>query len=467
VGASTEVRFPLLTGDPGERIEARIVVLHRNRVLQTVLIRGTVVADLAQPGDVEPIQMITEVVARARLDELAGRSRFDAAMILNHTGEGLGRLTRIAGERVDVSVPHDVDRAVSAVQAMLETLVLEPVDTIALESQRMAGLLVDLARHGRTFYDAIVLDQVGEAFATADRIQVVAAVPEAYLPVEFVYDQVAPTENAKLCPHARQALAGEIAPDACRDHAGDRKVVCPLGFWGLTKVIERHVHTPERANDVRRDFSLLCEPTSARRTLGPVGNATFAASVKVEGFRKGITAELVANLRQATSATVEPARTWKKWVRDVRKLNPSLLVILPHTLSEDGIATMEVGRSAHLGAVDIAAEHVGASPDARPIVLLLGCETGDDDLAFQRFPAAFRRNGAAIVLATLTKVLGRHAAPVADRLVRELVAQSRREEATFGDVMLAMRRALLLDGYPMVLALTAYGDADWRFGTPN
>jgi hypothetical protein len=27
-----------------------------------------------------------------------------------------------------------------------------------------------------------------------------------------------------------------------------------------------------------------------------------------------------------------------------------------------------------------------------------------------------------------------------------------------------MRRELLLDGYPMVLALTAYGDADWRFG---
>jgi hypothetical protein len=126
---------------------------------------------------------------------------------------------------------------------------------------------------------------------------------------------------------------------------------------------------------------------------------------------------------------------------------------------------MEVGKRAQLGAVDIAAEHILASPDAQPVALLLGCNTGDPLLAFQRFPAAFSRNGAAIVLATLTKVLGRHAAPVADRLVRELVAQSRQEETTFGDVMLAMRRALLLDGYPMVLALTAYGDADWRFGT--
>jgi hypothetical protein len=293
----------------------------------------------------------------------------------------------------------------------------------------------------------------------------VSAVADAYLPIEFVYDQVAPAKDAKLCPHAREALAGKAMPEGCRDHAGDRDIVCPLGFWGLTKVIERHVHSRERASEVRRDFTLLREPTAGRKALGPVGNVTFAASAKVDAFRQGITAEVVANLRASTDAEVSEAKTWKKWVSDIKKLSPSLLVLLPHTLSDGGIATMEVGKRAQLGAVDIAAEHILASPDAQPVALLLGCNTGDPLLAFQRFPAAFSRNGAAIVLATLTKVLGRHAAPVADRLVRELVAQSRQEETTFGDVMLAMRRALLLDGYPMVLALTAYGDADWRFGT--
>ncbi|HEX2282710.1 MAG TPA: hypothetical protein VHG52_13210 [Thermomicrobiales bacterium] len=463
-GASSEVRFALQTGTAGEQIEVRIIVLHRNRVLQTVLLRGPVAADPDAPNDDRSIQITTEVIARARLDDLTGRSRFDAAIVLNHTDKGLSRLTRIAGERVDISEPVDIELAVSVMQAALETFIDEPAERVSLESKQMLALFISLARQGRTFYDAIVLDQVGEEFASADRIQIVSASPEAYLPIEFVYDRTAPRPNAMLCPQARSALAKKRCPESCGTIADQASVVCPLGFWGLTKVIERHVHTPERANEVRRDFGLLREPVAGRAKLNPVGNVTFAASAKVDDFRAGMSAEVLRSLRRTTSAEVSQARTWTKWVADITKLTPSLLVILPHTLSADGIPTMEVGKRAHLGAVDIADAHVSASPDTLPIVLLLGCETGDPTLAFQQFPAAFRRKGAAIVLATLTKVLGRHAAPVATRLVAALVEQSRQEHVTFGDVMLDMRRELLLDGYPMVLALTAYGDADWRFG---
>jgi hypothetical protein len=35
-------------------------------------------------------------------------------------------------------------------------------------------------------------------------------------------------------------------------------------------------------------------------------------------------------------------------------------------------------------------------------------------------------------------------------------------EAGLGDVLRRLRRKALHDGYPMVLSIVAYGDADWR-----
>jgi hypothetical protein len=467
-GPSSEIRFALQAGNAGERIEERIIILHRNRVLQTALLRGDVVADpVAAESDAE-IEIVTEVIARAHLDDLTGRSRFDAALVLNHDEKGQSRLTRIAGERVDVAFPPvDLDEAVSLLRGELDAFINIAEDIVALESERMRKLLIYLASQGASLYGTLVDDRIGTTFAKAARIQIVAAVPEAYLPIEFVYDRVAPRDDATVCPHARQALEQGTCPPGCRDHVDDDGVVCPLGFWCLTKVIERHVHTPERAEDVRRDFSLLREPSPKRVNLGPLTNTAFAASVKVDEYKAGVAAEALKNLRAVTGAEVGLAETWEEWITGIEKLSPSLLVLLPHTLSARGIATLEVGKSAHLGSVHIKAAHVRGSPDALPIVLLLGCKTGDPKLAFQKFPAAFRRRGAAIVLATLTTVLGRHAAPVAVRIVTAMVEQSKQKDATFGDVMLDMRRKLLLDGYPMVLALTAYGDADWRFGTPD
>jgi hypothetical protein len=375
-------------------------------------------------------------------------------------------VTQIAGERVEVRFkPVDLDKAVALLRRKLDVFIDDPADTVDLESKPMRDLLIALARQGVFFYKTIVRDWDGQSIAEADRIQVVAADPDAYLPIEFVYDRVAPRKNARLCPHARRALEQGQCADECPKGADQARVVCPLGFWCLTKIIERHGHTKARARDVAWDYDLYSEPTGARRWLGPFGATSFAASSKVDDLRVGRSAELLKELRASTGATVSQARTWVKWTSDIEKLNPSLLVLLPHTLSEEGEEFLEIGKRAQLGAVEIEAYHVhSAESTTRPIVFLLGCETGDPELAFQKFPTAFRQGGAAIVLATLTPVFGHHAAPVAARIVTALVKQSTQQGITFGEVMLDVRRHLVLEGLPVVLALTAYGDADWRLG---
>jgi hypothetical protein len=97
--------------------------------------------------------------------------------------------------------------------------------------------------------------------------------------------------------------------------------------------------------------------------------------------------------------------------------------------------------------------------------VLLGCETGSSAAPFQDFVAAFRRSGAALVLGTLSEILGRQAGPVAQELTQELRRQLRDRPTPFGDVLLTVRRKLLQKGLTVVLALIAYGDADWLLET--
>jgi hypothetical protein len=114
----------------------------------------------------------------------------------------------------------------------------------------------------------------------------------------------------------------------------------------------------------------------------------------------------------------------------------------------------------------ITPDHVHARQDFQPpVVLLLGCETQNRDIPFQGFVAQFRRKGASIVVSTVSTVLGRHAARVAQELLAILQRQSQQKTSTFGEVMVKLRRQALADGIPMVLSLFAYGDADWRIGS--
>ena len=50
--------------------------------------------------------------------------------------------------------------------------------------------------------------------------------------------------------------------------------------------------------------------------------------------------------------------------------------------------------------------------------------------------------------------------PVLESLILEL-SEIEKPSAPFGEVMRAVRRQMLKTGNPIVLCLTAYGDADW------
>jgi hypothetical protein len=97
-----------------------------------------------------------------------------------------------------------------------------------------------------------------------------------------------------------------------------------------------------------------------------------------------------------------------------------------------------------------------------PVVFLLGCETAKQEASFEDFISNFASHGAAIVVASSTLVLGRQATVVAAEFVSTLKRMSKSKDKTFGDVVLSVRRTMLSKGFPMVMSVSAYGDADWR-----
>ena len=170
-----------------------------------------------------------------------------------------------------------------------------------------------------------------------------------------------------------------------------------------------------------------------------------------------------ATLQHAVHGAVSTSKDWDNWVQEVGRLNPSLLVLLPHTLLDDMDAeTLEIGGHSRLRVRKISDSHVRPDNSApEPVVMLLGCETGLADVPFESFVAAFRRHQAALVVTSLAKVVGRHAAPIAEAFIHELEHVTQNNSLPFGEIALTVRRRLVADGNLSALALAIYGDADW------
>lgn len=457
-GSSTKCSFWLRAGEEEGRLAARVAVLHEGRVLQTVVLVGKIVAGRGPVAADDEFRIDAEAAVRpfAGLDR---RTRFDAAFVVNHTTAGTPVGTAVAGEQADLFDPEGIDEKFREIRARLEEAVVAGQGFDTLDGEDTRALLVFLARQGVLLRGALQDALPNIRLVQAERLQVLSMHPEAFLPLEFVYDREAPKKNAKLCPNAADALATGRCDECPSLRNGS--VVCPAGFWSLTKIIERFRFDPARSAELPRDFRLGNAPVGDRNRLPVLKSTLFAASNRVDAHRVGTVAELRQGLKAATKRATQ-ARSWKQWTKSVARSAPPLLIVLPHTLREESEWALEIGKAQRLLAADLDEEYVGESG---PIVILLGCETAPGEVPFEEFPTQFRRAGASIVVATVTKVLGRHAAPVSAALAGALAQQAAAGPATFGDVFRSVRRDLLARGVPMVLAVIAYGDADWILTT--
>src|SRR4029450_12468861 len=269
----------------------------------------------------------------------------------------------------------------------------------------------------------------------ASHIQVLAARESAKLPIEFFYSYESPDDGAELCPDA-EAATGRGWCDACA--SGRPEYVCPSGFWALQKVIEWHAFEASAAAEHDLGSQAFAiedrrQPWRQQLWMASPPTVVLAASEKVDLVEAGSYEAMRKSI--AALAETREAADWSDWVEKI-KGSPGVLVLVPHTdKSKYDEAFLEV-RGSSLPAGKIKAEHVvGPESGCHPIVLLIGCNTDNIDLPFRSFPVKFARAGAAIVVSTVSYLLGRHATRLAVALVEEIIGGTR-SGVTFGELML-------------------------------
>ncbi len=463
-GRSNTVTFPIVARDEGDRLEMRVLVTHRGRVLQTLRLRAVV-------GEPESLSLEEEIVTRTRLDDLAGRTRFDLALVVNHTDAGAPAATAISGERAAIWWQDAIADHITSLRDRLEEIIDDVSTDTALRGDTMRQMLVALARDGAPI-SRNLRDLLGQDWSGHDgpaHIQIVSATIDAYLPLELVYDLPVPRKDAAVCPDAEASLQAGTCP-GCRSRppAEQQAYVCPLGFWALSKVIERHAFDRDASREVRAEdanYLLIPEPVTGRKSIGDLNRILYAASDRADNVATGTVAETATALARWADSGFRQADDWPAWTSAVQEMSPGLLVLLPHTdVDNDGEPVIEVGDKQLLHVVEIERHHVAVDPDVRPMVLLLGCVTSSLDYPLLKLPTSFRQGGASIVLTTLTTILGRHAGPVARMLVDAMHSLPPGTPRSFGEVAREVRLAALRDGNPMALLLAAYGDAEWQLG---
>jgi hypothetical protein len=458
-GDSGTCDFPLTLDASGIPVAAKIIVLFQKRIVEAGLLRGDVLGDEATRGG---IQLVRLVNLNANFTTHDLEQPFDYSMLVEHDGAGGSQLTGLGGENAVAVKLASLSEFVEKIDEGFRVRNWENKDLGDFAGTASTELFRYLASHGSSLYQALVSDlRGGQCLEKAQRIQVVSSVADARLPLEFCYDAAYPSANATMCPNYSQALGSGSCP-SCPGKSS--ALICPLAFWGLGRVVERHRFDREEERvPGSADFLLQLQPDSGKMLDRP-GRVLFAASNRVKLVRKDAI-EVVAQALTRSFPRMKQLESWAPWAQAIHDLAPDVIMLLPHTeldLTTSDLS-LEIGNELiKVGQID---RSMVCVPEGRtlPIVFLLGCETGAAAIGFESVAAQFRRAGAAIVVSSIANILGRHASGVAAEFVEELAALKPGTELSFGEIVRDVRRRLLLKGIPVVLAVVAYGDADWRF----
>lgn len=442
-GRSDICDFALPALKPGA-FRGTIIVLHRNRVIQTASLSGSVAPQNSVSESL--IKFKIDAVIRQDLADVEFRDPFDAAIIIGADNTR----TMVDGDRACVREMAEVTAAAARIR--------ETLDAATRQSEPNLDDMLFTCAHQGILLRKAVLDGAPPSLAQAQSIQLVAAKPEAYLPLEFCYDGRAPKGGAKVCRDV-----GDGCSTACAN-AGTASVICPLAFWGLSRVIERHAYNAREK--IETGWVLRQETSAVNKGFGGLSAALVGASAKAEDHDGVIKlADVITVLNTAGIRAVQ-VKNWSEWQEQVEGLpqnGASLLLVIGHTEvdARAGVGVLEIGGDALMRS-ELDRGFIGKG---NALAVILGCSTAGNVEGVNNFATDFRRDGAAVVIGTTTAVLGRHATPLAKALVERLAQRAGGSTSIrLGALMRDLRLHFLSKGIPIGLATVAFGDADWTFG---
>lgn len=431
---STSAVFALTTPDAGRAVAITITVLYRGRQLQRAVVTAAV-REAAVPGE-----RVRVLVQRTSTPPQPALLTTAAEVSLDATGSELRNL--VSGAAIPLS---RIEGTLDAFERRLSRTLGVDDAPESLSDPVALALLVDLARQGSGLRDQLA----GLGLDGAGAISLLVQPASRLLPLELVYTGQPPRRTGvKLCDHVDQPPP----PGQACDRASSR-VVCPYAFWALTRTIARTVLVPG-------DRAL---PAPARLDLQPV---LYAASDRADygadpaARPTEVLARAVAELFGADQ--VGRVTSWTAWRREVATRQPELLLLLAHTETDAGEASLQIGRKSFLARPDISAALVGRAP----LVLLVACASAVAGDEFGTLAGTFTARGAAAVVGLLTKLSGSQGARAAAATLTALLAAGRAEAdgRGLGLALAQARRDLVSQGLLVGMMLVAHGEIDVEVG---
>jgi hypothetical protein len=444
-GATARCTFLLQCGAQVLDFRARLLVLHDNRVLQSLIL---------QPDTQGCLTLAVENLYAPGFESPGTAVPADMAFVVHHSPDGQPDLTTVSAERASFLEPAGLKDTIDNMRLILSTAVEAEAGekSLRLDRPQTIDLMFQLAHYGAAILKEIGRQHPMAALEAATRVQVVEAVDKAYFPVEFLYAGPPPDDNPRLCPHALAALApgGDAVHNQCA-HRNDPAHVCPMSFWGFRKCIERHASNSDPAH-------VVSVPVPGRERLGPFRSALVAASARASEEMSGEHSLPAAVARHV--ADVTHVQTLDAWQLCVQAHDPDLLVLLPHSDRTKKISKMPIlefsDQELVITRLDRSFVHLGN--DQGPLVLLLGCSTTLSSLPFLNFVRGFHLEGAPVVVGTLSVIHATQARLLAQRILDIGMGTARRLDET----LLLVRRSLLAEGNGVAFTLMAYGHSSWQ-----
>ena len=447
-GATERVEFALSCGQSLQAFRARLIVLHANRALQTLLLTA---------GADGLLRLDTENFYAPGFESPSAEVPSDLTFVINESPKGGHGLATIGKDAVSFIEPAGLDSSLEFMLGALKDAMEEQEKKkgSGMDQETTLSLMRTLANHGALIHQQLARQHTVSALEAARRIQVVEAVDKAFFPAELIYSGKPPVPAAQLCPHALKAIEAtdNEVHEAC-EHRNDKHHVCPMAFWGFNKCVERHTATASREH-------VLSVPVVGEERLGPFKSVLAAAShiaKKEMGEKKGLPATLQKMVPRSVCV-----KSWDAWSQEVRTAKPDLLILLAHSdKSKDfgGFEALEISTD-FLSMSNLDEEYVHMDGGKGPLVLLLGCSTSQADIPFLSSVRQFHAAGAPAVIGTLSIVTG----PQAHLIVREwleLAMDTTRVGQRLDEAMLKVRRNLMAHGNCMAFTLMAYGHSSWR-----
>lgn len=457
-GDSAMAKFAISTGNKKGLFEAEIYAYHQSRLLQKSVLKIDIRKATDKPVLKEAV-LKQEAVIRKQLEDIGNREPYAASIVFPKEKKNNVPLPGLTGNK-PAGIPYNraMQTLMDEIQDIIETVTTdETIRKPKFDSEENTTLIKKLAFRGAKLY-SVYLKKIKQE----GPIQIISNTGE-YAPLEFAYSYDAPDLNAAVCPNAKAALE-EGACKNCFSKKEDRHAhICPFGFWGLNRVIERHSYE-KKEDENKSDYVVKTEPSDKRPPLQLFRKTLFAETDRMENGNKGIIKQVDEVIRKNCGET-NKATTWKNWNKLAAGKQPESFILIVHN-ENDQVAgeCLEIGDSDLLPVARFNAEYINAESKTRtPFVILIGCET--TNVRSYAFDASnnLLSSGAAIVLSNFTKVRGSHAANIVMRLITLLKENT--GATTLGSIVLKLRQQLVAEGVMASLSLLSHGDADWKIKT--